>query len=140
MDLRSKLSEQYDQVKQASTQLQNLAVKSLQCGVPRSFSEDGVRAVLRAELDALRNHLNEYFRAQETLVRAYLSGQPQALVERVLTFFREHEDLLQEIRGLQEHADEEDLESLGTKVMETLCKVTEHEIGERIIIHEVASV
>lgn len=140
MDLRSKLSEQYDQVKQASTQLQNLAVKSLQYGVPRSFSEDGLRAVLRAELDALRNHLNEYFRAQETLVRAYLTGQPQALVERVLAFFREHENLLQEIRGLQEHADEEDLESLGTKVMETLCKVTEHEIGERIIIHEVASV
>ena len=140
MDLRTKLSEQYDQVKQVSTQLQNLAVKSLQYGVPRSFSEDGLRAILSAELDALRNHLNEYFRAQETLVRAYLTGQPQALVERVLTFFREHEDLLQEIRGLQEHADEEDLESLGTKVMETLCKVTEHEIGERIIIHEVASV
>ena len=140
MDLRTKLSEQYEQVKQASTQLQNLAVKSLQYGVPRSFSEDGLRAVLSAELDTLRTHLNEYFRAQEALVREYLAGQPQALVERILTFFREHENLLQEIRGLQEHADRDDLESLGAKVMETLCHVTEHEIGERIIIHEVASV
>ena len=140
MDLRSKLSEQYEEVRRASGQLQSLAVKSLQYGVPRSFSEDGLRAVLRAELDTLCNHLSEYFRAQERLVRSRLAAQPEALVERILGFFRQHDDLLQEIRRLQERADEEDLESLGEKVMETLCHVTEHEIGERIIMHEVASV
>ena len=131
MDLRTKLSEQYDQVKRTSIQLQSLATKTLQ----RGMAEDGIRQILKTELGTLRASLHEYFRVREELVRAKLTAQPQALVERVLSFFRQHESLLQEIRTLQERTGEDDLEDLGARVMETLCHVTENEIGERTLIY-----
>lgn len=133
MDLRSKLSEHYESVRRASGQLQALAAKSLE---QLDNPDDGLRSVLSAELGSLRDHLYEYFTTQEELVRAKLTAQPQVLVERVLAFFREHENLLQDIRRLEERADEVDLPTLSTRVMETLCRMTEHEIGERILIHE----